>query len=90
MAAIETYVQIAVTSRQPTHDQAFARRALQVLYDADARLHPDRVGLDDTDLRKRLSCAKAAEVEPLSAICTDPVTDFSREGCPMHPLFPTY
>ncbi|WP_162174077.1 hypothetical protein [Actibacterium atlanticum] len=38
------------------------------MYDADPRLHPERVGLNDTDLRKKLPCDTVEDVKPLWAV----------------------
>ena len=48
---------IALEGFQLSHNWEFGKRALQVLYDADPRLHPDRIGRDDVEMRKKLPCA---------------------------------
>lgn len=63
----EHKVIIALESVQQTHSWEFGQKALQILYDGDPRLWPDRVGRDDGEMRKKLPCAKVADLEPLWA-----------------------
>ncbi|SDN45472.1 hypothetical protein SAMN05216196_101588 [Lutimaribacter pacificus] len=58
---------LVLTSAIPTHSWEFGEKALGILYAGDPRLRPDRVGLDDTDLRKKLPCAMVQDLRPLWA-----------------------
>ena len=58
---------LALTSPIPTHRWEFGERALKILYNADPRLAPERVGHDETDLRKKLPCANVEDLKPLWA-----------------------
>jgi len=58
---------LTLSSTVQTHGWAFAQQALKPLYDGDPRLRPERVGLDDTDLRKKLPCARIEDVKPFWA-----------------------
>lgn len=64
---MKSRVVISLSSPKPSHNWSFGKEALRILYDADASLQPDRVGLDDTDLRKKLPCAFVEDVQPLWA-----------------------
>jgi len=64
---VKSYVQMALSSSIPTHSWAFGKKALGHLYDCDSRLNPDRVGLDETELRKKLPCKKVGDLEQLWA-----------------------
>lgn len=67
------YVCLALTTTLPTHDWGFGQKALALLYGDDPRLTPEKIGLDDSDMRKKHPCATLADVQPLWA----PVTDVS-------------
>lgn len=60
-------VTISLSSPKPSHDWSFGKKALEILYGADADLQPDRVGRDDVDFRKKLPCARVDDLESLWA-----------------------
>lgn len=72
---------IALESFQQTHDWAFGQQVLRVLYEADPRLRPDRIGRDDAEMRKKLPCENVADIEPLWAAEVDHCDDI-----PRHPV----
>jgi hypothetical protein len=65
--AVERFVCLALTTKHPTHGWEIGRRALGALYDGTARLVPERVGFDDTEMRKGHPCASVEDVRPLWA-----------------------
>lgn len=65
------FVILAMTTTQPTHGWDFGARALQVLYRDEARLAPERIGFDETHIRKRPLCATVEDVRPIWGVATE-------------------
>ena len=61
------FVCLAATSARPTHDWSFGQRAVEILLAADPALRPERIGRDETEMRKKLPCATAEDLRPLWA-----------------------
>ena len=80
-------VVLSLSSPKPSHEWDFGQKVLQVLYDADPRLVPDRVGSNESDFRKKLPCETVADVQPLWA-CFDEYDEVDyKDGWPTAPLF---
>jgi hypothetical protein len=61
------FVCLALTTKHPTSGWEIGRRALGALYEGAARLAPEKVGFDETHMRKRPPCTTAEDVRPLWA-----------------------
>ncbi|EBA17210.1 hypothetical protein RSK20926_09572 [Roseobacter sp. SK209-2-6] len=67
MTKMKPTILLALSSDKPSHDWEFGQKALGILYAADPALKPERLGLDDTDLRKKRSFETVEDARPFWA-----------------------
>lgn len=61
------FICLALTASKPTHEWTFGRKAVEVLMQSDPSFRPERVGRDETEMRKKLPCATADDFRSLWA-----------------------
>jgi len=72
-------VVLALSSQKASHSWPFGKEVLGALKECDADLWPDRVGLDETDFRKKLPCQTVDDLESLWATHEDYIEEVGLE-----------